>query len=72
VLLELQDEIVVLERKLKEIDDDAIYMNREDLLQSRAADLNWARTEGIEETRQSVISEIRRKLMRYGVCRNPR
>lgn len=72
VLLNYQDELVTLERKLDRLDKADAERETAGLrtgLQSRAKDLTLAMSKQ-SESRQDLIAEIKQKLLDYGEYRN--
>lgn len=67
ILLNLQDEIVILERELDELDRCDDDNNKSNLLQSRAKDLRSSSQGRSGRTRQQILAQIRTRLMEYGL-----
>jgi hypothetical protein len=66
VLLNLQDQIVFLERELDQKDSFDQQNSLTLRLRSRARDERESRRDGEERPRERILEEIRRKLVEYG------
>jgi hypothetical protein len=66
VILELQDELRCLERKLIETEEMDVKNGNGKRLMSRNRDLQQARREKTDSVRAGLISAIRDKLVNYG------
>jgi hypothetical protein len=65
VLLDLQDEIVVLERELRALDDMQHSNGEQSRLNSRSRDIRMSRKDAGTRNRQTILSEIQSKLGIY-------
>ena len=66
VILQLQDEIRGMERKLKYLDEIDLENGEGNRLRSRKDDLKQARREKTESERAGLLENIRSKLVHYG------
>jgi hypothetical protein len=66
VILELQDELRCLEKKLTETDEMDLENGDGKRLRSRHSDLQQASREKIDSVRTNLINTIRSKLVSYG------
>lgn len=71
VILELQDELRCLEKKLTEADEMDLENGDGKRLRSRHSDVQQARREKIDRFRTSLIETIRSKLVSYGSTVSP-
>ena len=67
VLLNLQDQIVTLERELDQKDAFDQENGLTGVLQSRAKDIRQAKINSEERSRNQILEEIREKLVKYGM-----
>lgn len=70
VILELQDELRCLEKRLTESDEMDLENGNGKRLRSRNSDILQARRENTESVRAKLITTIRDKLVNYGLWIN--
>jgi hypothetical protein len=66
VILDLQEDLRGLERKLVDLDEMDVENGNEDRVTSRKDDLEAAREAGEESKRANLVHTIRTKLVNYG------